>query len=147
VIRQEDLSMSVATTSPSRPASIQESDANRQVAIDFITQAAAGHARDVMRRYAAADFVHHNPWFASDSETLATAMDDNYRENPSKRFEILRTIAEGPLVALHGRVQHKPDEDPAAVIHIFRIEDGRIHELWDVGQDPVKDSPNRAGLF
>jgi predicted SnoaL-like aldol condensation-catalyzing enzyme len=139
--------MSAVTTTASRPASIEETEANRQIAVDFMTQAAAGHARDVMRRYASADFVHHNPWFASDAETLATAMDDNQRENPNKRFEILRTIVEGPLVALQGRVQHTPNEDPAAVIHIFRIEDGRIHELWDVGQDPVKDSPNRAGLF
>ena len=66
---------------------------------------------------------------------------------PDKRFEILRTIVEGPLVALHGRVRHKSNDDPASVIHIFRIEDGRIHELRDVGQDPVEDSPNRAGLF
>ena len=100
-----------------------------------------------MRRYAATDFIHHNPWFASDAASLATAMDANHRENPEKRFEVLRTIVEGPLVALHGRVTHKPGYDPAAVIHIFRIEDGQIHELWDVGQEPVKDSPNRAGLF
>jgi predicted SnoaL-like aldol condensation-catalyzing enzyme len=112
-----------------------------------MTQAASGRARDAMRRYAAADFVHHNPWFASGADALAAGMDDNHRENPDKRFEILRTIVDGPLVALHGRVWHKPDDDPASVIHIFRIEDGRIRELWDVGQDPVKDSPNEAGLF
>ena len=62
-----------------------------------MTQAAAGHARDVMRRYAGDDFVHHNPWFASDADSLAAAMDDNYRKNPTKRFEILRTIVERPL--------------------------------------------------
>lgn len=122
-------------------------EVNRQIAIDFMTQAAAGHAREAMRRYAAADFAHHNPYFASDSDSLATGMDDHHRENPNKRFEILRTITEGSLVALHGRVQQKPGDDPAAVIHIFEVEDGRIHELWDVGQDPVKDSPNRAGMF
>ena len=136
-----------AATTPSRPAPTQETEANRQIAVDFLTQAAAGHARDAMRRYAATDFIHHTPWFASDAASLATAMDANHRENPEKRFEVLRTIVEGPLVALHGRVTHKPGDDPAAVIHIFRIEDGQIHELWDVGQEPVKDSPNRAGLF
>jgi predicted SnoaL-like aldol condensation-catalyzing enzyme len=130
-----------------RQVSTQETEANRQIAIDFMTQVAAGHAREAMRRYAAPDFVHHNPYFASDADALATAMDDNHRENPTKRFEILRTIAEGPLAALHGHVQHKPGDEPAAVVHIFGIQDGQIHELWDVGQDPVEDAPNRAGFF
>jgi len=147
VTRKEGFPVSAATVTAPRPVSTQETEANRQIAIDFMTQAAAGHAREAMGRYAAPDFVHHNPYFASDAASLATAMDDNHRENPNKRFEILRTIAEGPLVALHGRVQPNSGDDPAAVIHIFRIEDGRIHELWDVGQDPVDDSPNRAGLF
>jgi predicted SnoaL-like aldol condensation-catalyzing enzyme len=139
--------MDATTATAPRESSTRDTEANRAIAIDFMTQAAAGRARDAVRRYGASDFVHHNPWFASDADSLASAMDDNHRENPEKRFEILRTIVEGPFVALHGRVRHKPSDDPASVIHIFRIEDGRIHELWDVGQEPVKDSPNRAGLF
>lgn len=122
-------------------------EANRQIAIDFIQQAATGHAREVMQRYAAPGFVHHNPYFPSDATSLAEAMDANARQNPDKRFEVLRSIAEGPLVALHGKVRHKPGDEPVAVIHIFRIEDGRIQELWDVGQESIPDSPNTAGLF
>jgi predicted SnoaL-like aldol condensation-catalyzing enzyme len=137
--------MTVASADSRNTSTLTE--ANRQIAIDFMMQAATGHARDAMRRYAAPNFVHHNPWFASDNESLAGGMDDNHRENPDKQFEILRTIAEGPLIALHGRVRHKPGDDPASVIHIFRIEDGRILEMWDVGQEPVEDSPNAAGLF
>jgi predicted SnoaL-like aldol condensation-catalyzing enzyme len=142
--------MTTATTAVPRPPqaeATESTEANRQIAMDFMTQAAAGHAREAMRRYAAPDFVHHNPYFASDADSLATAMDDNHRENPNKRFEILRTIAEGPLVALHGRVQHKPGDAPVALAHIFRIENERIRELWDLGQEPIPDSPNRAGLF
>jgi predicted SnoaL-like aldol condensation-catalyzing enzyme len=100
-----------------------------------------------MRRYAAPDFVHHNPYFPSDATSLATAMDENARENPDKTFEVVRTIAEGSLVALHGKVRHKPTDQPVAVVHIFRIEDAQIRELWDVGQEAVPDSPNEAGLF
>jgi predicted SnoaL-like aldol condensation-catalyzing enzyme len=121
--------------------------ANRDIAFDFLTQAASGHAREVMRRYAAPDFVHHNPYFPSDADALAEGMDENARSNPDKELEILRTICEGPLVAVHSRVRHSPAGAPSAVVHIFRIEDGRIHELWDVGQEAPPDSPNRAGMF
>jgi predicted SnoaL-like aldol condensation-catalyzing enzyme len=34
-----------------------------------------------------------------------------------------------------------------AVVHIARIEGGRIVELWDVGQEIPKDSPNANGMF
>ena len=81
------------------------------------------------------------------SMRLATAMDENARANPEKRLEILRTIAEGRLVAVHARVQHSPGASPAAVVHIFRFEDGRIAELWDIGQEAPLDSPNQAGMF
>jgi predicted SnoaL-like aldol condensation-catalyzing enzyme len=120
---------------------------NRDIAVDFLRQAATGHAQEAMRRYAAPDFVHHNPYFASDADSLARAMDENARENPDKSLEVLRTLSEGPLVAVHSLVQHKPGDLPAATVHIFRIEDGRIAELWDIGQESPADSPNKAGMF
>lgn len=139
--------MTTATTLTPGHHPAQTTETNRRIAIDFLEQAAAGRAAEAMRRYAAPGFVHHNPYFAGDAESLATAMDDNHRDNPDKRLEILRSIAEGSFVALHGSVRHKPGDAPTSLVHIFRIEDGRIHELWDLGQEPVPDSPNRAGLF
>ena len=92
----------------------RQTESNREIAIDFLTRAARGEARDAMQRYAAPDFVHHNPWFAPDAPSLADAMDANARENPQKELHVQRTIAEGPLVAVHASVRHKPDERPAA---------------------------------
>jgi predicted SnoaL-like aldol condensation-catalyzing enzyme len=139
--------MATTTTPSPRLEQSEEAEANRQIAVDFLTEAGAGRAQEAMRRYAAPDFVHHNPYFASDADTLARAMDENARENPDKQVDILRTIADGPLVAIHGRVRHKLGDDPVALVHIFRIDGGRIRELWDLGQEPVPGSPNRAGLF
>jgi predicted SnoaL-like aldol condensation-catalyzing enzyme len=100
-----------------------------------------------MDRYAAPDFVHHNPYFASDARSLATAMDDHARANPGKSLEVLRTIAEGELVAVHSRVQHGPGEQPVPVVHIFRFGNDHIRELWDIGQEVPPDSSNEAGPF
>jgi predicted SnoaL-like aldol condensation-catalyzing enzyme len=127
--------------------SADQLETNRSIAVDFLNQAARGNAREAMDDHASPDFVHHNPYFASDAHSLASAMDDNARANPGKSLQVLRTIAEGPLVAVHSRVQHRPGDPPAAVVHIFRFEDGRIRELWDIGQDVPPDSPNQAGAF
>lgn len=125
----------------------QVTEANRVIAIELLEAGAAGRAREVMRRYAAPDFIHHDPSMASDAATLANAMDENARSNPYMVFEIQRTIAEGSLVAVHSRVRAKPGDTPSAVAHILRIEDGLIHELWDIAQELPADSPNEAAMF
>jgi predicted SnoaL-like aldol condensation-catalyzing enzyme len=122
-------------------------EANRSAVVDFLTMASRGQAREAIERYATPDFVHHNPYFASDARSLATAMDDNARANPEKTLQVLRTVGEGPLLVVHSRVQHRPSDSPASVVHIFRFEDGRMAELWDIGQEIPADSPNTAGPF
>ena len=139
--------MTTIKTAVLSDAQDHQTEANREIAIDFLTRAARGEARDAMSRYVATDFVHHNPWFAPDAESLATAMDANARENPQKELHVQRTVAEGPLVVVHASVRHSPDEQPAAVVHIMRFEDGRIRELWDIGQEAPADSPNTTGMF
>lgn len=120
---------------------------NRSIATDFLADAAMGHAGEAMARLGAPDFVHHNPALESDAETLTSAMDQDYREFPDREFEIVRTIAEGPCVAVHSRIRRAPNEEPIAVVHILRIEDGRIRELWDVAQVVPAVSPNTAGML
>lgn len=139
--------MTTSKTAVLSDAQDRQTESNREIAIDFLTRAARGEARDAMGRYAAPDFLHHNPWLAPDAESLASAMDANARENPQKELHVQRTIAEGPLVVVHARVQHGPGEQPAAVVHIFRFEDGRIREMWDIGEETPAESPNTAGMF
>jgi len=74
-------------------------------------------------------------------------MEENARENPSKVLEVKRAIAEGELVAVHSHVRQRPDDLGASVVHIFRFENGRIVELWDLGQPLPEKSPNQYGMF
>jgi predicted SnoaL-like aldol condensation-catalyzing enzyme len=140
--------MATSTTTLESPTMSTESAAAlTDVAVRFLTIASAGRAREAWKRHGAPDFVHHNPSVAGDTESLIRAMDDNSVANPGKVLEIQRTIAEGPLVAIHSRVRLAPDQPGAATVHIFRIEGGRIQELWDVGQPVPADSPNEHGMF
>jgi predicted SnoaL-like aldol condensation-catalyzing enzyme len=120
---------------------------NAQIAVNFLKAAVAGKAHEMMRRYGAPDFVHHNPFFAAGADTISTAMDDDARANPDKVFDIQRTIAEGPFVVVHSRLRQRSGEPDMATVHIFRIEDGHIRELWDIGQAAPPDSPNPHAMF
>jgi predicted SnoaL-like aldol condensation-catalyzing enzyme len=92
-------------------------------------------------------FRHHNPYFASDAESLRQGMADNLAQFPGKHLVVHRTVEQGDLVAVHSHLRHAPDERGHALVHLFRFEEGRIAELWDLGMEIPADSPNRLGMF
>ncbi len=74
-------------------------------------------------------------------------MEENARQNPDKRLDVLHVVEEGDVVAVHSRVQQKPDDRGAALVHLFRFEGDRIVELWDIGQPVPAESVNTNGMF
>jgi len=122
-------------------------DSNKNAAVSFLKMAASGKVREAYAKYVGAGFRHHNPFFEGSAESLMAGMEENARQNPDKVLEVKRAIAEGDLVAVHSHVQPKPGSSGAAVVHIFRFENGRIVELWDLGQPVPEESPNQYGIF
>jgi predicted SnoaL-like aldol condensation-catalyzing enzyme len=122
-------------------------DSNKDVAVTFLRLASGGKVRQAYDSYIGAGFRHHNPFFEGSAPALMMGMEENARQNPGKIFEIKRAIAEGDFVAVHSHVRQNSGDLGAAVVHIFRFENGRIVELWDVGQPVGNKSPNQHGMF
>ena len=122
-------------------------DSNKNAAVSFLKLAAGGEVREAYSKFVGAGFRHHNPFFEGSVESLRAGMEENARQNPNKIFEVKRAIAEGDLVVTHSHVQQNPGELGAAVVHIFRFENDRIVELWDLGQPVPEKSPNQYGMF
>ena len=120
---------------------------NKDSAISFLKLASSGKVQEAYAKFVGTGFKHHNPYFEGSAEALRTGMEENARQNPNKVLEVKRAIAEGVFVAVHSHVRLKPDDLGGAVVHIFRFEDGRIVELWDVGQPVPEESPNQYGMF
>ena len=122
-------------------------DSNKNAAVSFLKLAANGKVHEAYSKFVGAGFRHHNPFFEGSAESLQAGMEANVLQNPDKVLEVKRMIADGELVAVHSHVQQKPGERGAAVVHIFRFENARIVELWDLGQAVPEDSPNQFGMF
>ena len=122
-------------------------DSNKDIAISFLKLAASGKVRDAYSKFVGNGFRHHNPFFEGSAEALMAGMEENARQNPNKVLDVKHAIAEAQFVAIHSHVQQKPDDLGAAVVHIFRFENGRIVELWDLGQPLPEKSPNQYGMF
>jgi predicted SnoaL-like aldol condensation-catalyzing enzyme len=119
----------------------------KDVAVSFLQQAACGRVREAYDKHVSKGFRHHNPFFAGDAQALMAGMEENARQNPDKRLDVLHALEDGDLVAVHSRVQQKPDDRGAALVHLFRFEGDRIVELWDIGQPVPAETVNTNGMF
>ena len=66
---------------------------------------------------------------------------------PSFRLELKRILAEGDLVVTHSHLIREPGDCGMAVVDIFRLENGRIVEHWDVVQEIPETSANNNTMF
>ena len=126
-------------------ASMKQSD-RKQAAVSFLKHASSGKLDEAYSRVSPT-FRHHNPYFKGDAESLKAGMAEAARKFPETSLEVHHTFEKDNLVAVHSRVRHSPDTPEIAVVHIFRFEADRIAEMWDVGMEAPKDSPNENGMF
>ena len=122
-------------------------DTNTIAAVSFLKLASSGKVNEAYSKYIGVGFRHHNPFFEGSAESLRAGMEENARQSPDKVFTTLRTVSEGDFVVTHSHVQQGPAQRGAVVVHIFRFENGKIIELWDVGQPIPESSLNQNGMF
>lgn len=93
------------------------------------------------------NFVEHSPHISGGREGLFELFLGRYKEFPELSMSIKRSASEGDLVWLHLHVKRTPESLGAALIHVFRLQDGMIVEHWGVGQ-PVPEKPkNNNSMF
>jgi predicted SnoaL-like aldol condensation-catalyzing enzyme len=121
---------------------------HKEAAKSFLKMAGLGKVQEAYDQYVAPSFIHHNQYFKGDRQSLLTAMQEASKTTPNKSIEIKHVYEEGDTVITHSLVTRQDAKAPAvAVVHIFRFEQDRVVELWDVGQPISKDSPNENGPF
>lgn len=120
---------------------------NKETALDFLHLITSGNPRKAFELHTTSEFIHHNPHFKNDPESLIMAMEEDLQKHPHKIFRVLRSLEEGPLVAIHSSV-HQHENDPGvAIVHIFRFHAGKILEFWDIAQPIPSDIINESGMF
>ena len=122
-------------------------NARKEAVVSFLRLVVSGKIRQAYDKYISPDFRHHNPYFRGDRQSLMDAMEKAQQENPNKTLDIKRVLQDGYIVATISQVKQRPDDNGIAVVHIFRFEDDAIVEMWDIGQEIPKDSPNENGMF
>ena len=102
---------------------------------------------DSAKKYIGNRYKQHNPLVADYPEGLKAFIDFLKENYPQAKSEIKRTFADGDYVILHVHSVRAPDTTGRAIIEIFRLEDGKIEEHWDVIQEIPGSSANPNGMF
>ena len=120
----------------------------KQVVLDFYDLAFVkrqpAEARD---RYLSPAYKQHNPTAPDGAAVFPDLINGLFSQVPNATFHLKRAIAEADLVVLHYNLKMFPDDLGQAVVDIFRVENGKIVEHWDVMQPVPAEAANANGMF
>jgi len=99
------------------------------------------------RNYLGPYYRQHNPNAADGTGAFIGFVREFTMAFPELRFDFKRFVAEGDLVAVHSHLIRKDGDRGVAVMDLFRIENGRIVEHWDVLQEIPDSTANDNTMF
>ncbi len=129
------------------PAYAADLEANKKIVVDFYNKGLNDKDYDAAEKYFGPRYVQHNPGAANGPEGFKRLVGFLKEKFPNSRNEIKRVIAEGDLVVLHVHSRRTPEDRGRAIVDIFKVENGKIVEHWDVIQDVPEKSANDNTMF
>ncbi len=128
-------------------ASSAQEEANKQLVTQFYQKAINERDFPAAESYLGPWYTQHNPLAQDGVEGFRAYIDYMKTAYPQSHSEIKRVVAEGDLVILHVHSVLEPGSSGSAVIDMFRVENNKIVEHWDVIQDIPAQSENGNGMF
>ena len=129
------------------PAFAADLEANKKIVVDFYEKSLNQKDYDAAAKYFGPRYIQHNPGAANGPEDFKRLVGFLKEKFPNSHGEIKRVIAEGDLVVLHVHSKRSPEDRGRAIVDIFKVENGKIVEHWDVIQDVPEKSANDNTMF
>jgi predicted SnoaL-like aldol condensation-catalyzing enzyme len=128
-------------------AQTQQLEANKKVAQAFYDAAINKKNYDEAVKYLGSQYKQHNPTAADGAEGLKAFIEFLKTRFPTQRGDVKRVMAEGDLVMLHVHSTRGDGTPGRAIVDIFRVQNGKVVEHWDVIQDIPEKPANNNGMF
>ncbi|HTY49756.1 MAG TPA: ester cyclase [Steroidobacteraceae bacterium] len=119
---------------------------NKQLVLTLYAKLIGEKDFEAARPYLGDTYRQHAPYAADGHEGVAAWVRGFKQAFPDHRYEVKKVVAEGDLVVLHLHGMNGPNPFGESVIDIFRIEDGKVVEHWDVIQ-PIPESADNANTM
>ena len=129
------------------PAQAQSLEANKRNVVEFSNLALNEKNFEAASKYLGPRYIQHNPTAPDGAEGLKGFIGFLRDKFPQSRSEIKRVFADGDFVIVHVHSVREPGTRGRAIIDLFRLENGKIVEHWDVVQDVPEKAANSNGMF
>jgi predicted SnoaL-like aldol condensation-catalyzing enzyme len=138
----------VATGTAAAAADEREAE-NKRLVTEFYEKALNDKDFEAASRYLGDKYIQHNPGAADGPEGLKGFIEFLRTRFPESRNEIKHAYADGDFVILHVHSVRVPGTLGRAIVDIFRLENGKVVEHWDVIQDvpDPAEAKNANGMF
>jgi predicted SnoaL-like aldol condensation-catalyzing enzyme len=137
----------LAAMSCAHATSLEQLETNKKTVAAFEDAALNQKDFDAASKYLGRRYTQHNPNAADGPEGLRgyiTFLKDKF---PNNRSEIKRIFADGDYVIVHDHAVREPGTRGFAIVNIYKLEDGKVVEHWDVIQPIPEKSANNNGMF
>ena len=126
----------------------QLAEQNKKIVTEFYEGVFLKHqVKAYADQYIGNQYIQHNPEVPDGKAPFVDFFTGYFKENPDAKSVIKRAVAEDDLVFLHVHSTQNAQDLGVAVVDIFRIENGKIVEHWDVQQDVPTPTANMNTMF
>jgi predicted SnoaL-like aldol condensation-catalyzing enzyme len=122
-------------------------EANKKTVVEFYEKALNQKDFEAASKHFGSRYVQHNPNAPDGIDGFRTFLGLLREKFPQSKSEIKRVFAAGDYVILHVHAVRTPGERGSAIVDIFKLEDGKIVEHWDVVQPIPEKAANSNGMF
>ena len=137
----------LAAVPSARAASPEQLEANKKTVAAFEDAALNQKDFDAAAKYLGPRYTQHNPLAADGPEGLKADIGFLKEKFPNNHTEIKHIYADGDYVITHDHAVREPGTIGLAIVNIFKLENGKVVEHWDVIQ-PIPEKPaNGNGMF
>ena len=128
-------------------AGTPQEEANRAAVLAFYEKGLNQKDADAALQYVGDRYVQHNPGAADGPEGFRRFIAFLKEKAPQSHSEIKRSFVDGDMVILHVHSVREPGSRGSAIVDMFKLENGKIVEHWDVVQPIPETAANGNGMF
>lgn len=142
-----------ACSPPTQQSAPEDKDEKtREVAMEFLSQMfIENDIQGAYDTFAKPNFIQHSPGMANGLEgqrAFFAGLADNTAADADSALAHVSDIllVDGDIFALVHHIIHGPEDSGTIFVDLWRVEDGKIAEHWDVVQNIPADIPHENGM-
>jgi len=136
----------IGVRAPAQAADAATMEANKKTVAALYEAALNKKDFEEAKKYLGNRYTQHNPTAKDGPEGLNGFINFLKDKFPNSKSEIKRIFADGDYVIVHVHAVREPGTRGNAIIDIYKLENGKVVEHWDVVQ-PIPENPQNTNTM